>query len=178
MSDESCGLGTARWTCDESGGSVHRSQKPWMQSTSRAAGETCHSVRSDKVASKIGKILETLTSVCGKKKITISSGLCCSTVVVEEWFSHFLGNWNVLTTWPIQSVLTEAPFLCARKGKKGILTNCADVGPSLLENWLVSREVCQWNISSQQESVHTCDPPDVEEATAFPSDSRVETRTP
>ena len=22
-------------------------------------------------------------------------------------------NWNVLTTWPIQSVLTEAPFLCS-----------------------------------------------------------------
>ena len=43
------------------------------------------------------------------------------------------------------------------------------VGPSLLASWLVSREVCQWNISSQQESVHTCDPPDVEEATAFPS---------
>ena len=25
-----------------------------------------------------------------------------------------------------QSVLTEAPFLCARAGRRGLLTNCAD----------------------------------------------------
>ena len=35
-------------------------------------------------------------------------------------------TWNVLATWPMQSVLTEAPFLCAREGRKGILANCAD----------------------------------------------------
>ena len=35
-------------------------------------------------------------------------------------------NWHALTTWPIQSVLNGAPFLCAREGKKGILTNCVD----------------------------------------------------
>ena len=37
-------------------------------------------------------------------------------------FLTFPWNWNVLTTWPIQSVINEAPFLCAREGKKGILT--------------------------------------------------------
>ena len=41
-------------------------------------------------------------------------------------FLTFPWKWNVLTTWPIQSVISEAPFLCAREGKKGILTNCAD----------------------------------------------------
>ena len=41
-------------------------------------------------------------------------------------FLTFPWDWNVLTTWPIQSVINEAPFLCAREGKKGILTNCAD----------------------------------------------------
>ena len=41
-------------------------------------------------------------------------------------FLTFPWNWNVLTTWPIQSVLTEAPFLCAREGKTGFLTNCVD----------------------------------------------------
>ena len=35
-------------------------------------------------------------------------------------------NWNVLTTWPIQSVIDEAPLFCAREGRKRILTNCAD----------------------------------------------------
>ena len=41
-------------------------------------------------------------------------------------FLTFPWNWNVLTTWPIQSVTNEAPFLCAREGKKRILTNCVD----------------------------------------------------
>ena len=38
----------------------------------------------------------------------------------------FPWTWDVLATWPIQSVLTEAPFLCPREGRKGILTKCAD----------------------------------------------------
>ena len=38
----------------------------------------------------------------------------------------FPWSWNVLATWPIQSVLTESPFLCARERTKGIVTNCAD----------------------------------------------------
>ena len=137
MSDESCGLGTDWWTCDESRGSVHSCQRSWMQSTS-----------------------------CATRQRT----------------------WNVLTTWPIQSALTEAPFLCAREGKTGMLTNCADttrlVGrsrcfksgncqrlvQSSLVNLFVSHEVCLWNISIQDHSVHSCDPPDVDEATAFPSE--------
>ena len=41
-------------------------------------------------------------------------------------FLTFPWTWNMLTTWPIQSVLNEAPFLCAREGNKGILTNCVD----------------------------------------------------
>ena len=36
-------------------------------------------------------------------------------------------TWNVLGTWPILSVLTEAPFfLCAREKWKRILNHCAD----------------------------------------------------
>ena len=94
----------------------------------------------------------------------------------------------MLTTWPIQSVLTKAPFLCARKGEKGILTNCADtvclVGRSrccqspisqrlvqfFIANLFVSHAMCLWNVSIQEDSAHSCDPPDVEEATAVPSE--------
>ena len=72
----------------------------------------------------------------------------------------FHWNWNVLTTWPIQVVLTEAPSLCAREGKKRILTTCADTArlvgrsrccqspisqrlvQSSLTNLFVSHEVC------------------------------------
>ena len=96
--------------------------------------------------------------------------------------------WNVLTTWPIQSVLAEASFLCAREGKKRILANRADTASpvgrsrccqspisqrlvqSSLANMFVSHEVCLWNISLQADSVHNCDPPNVKEATAFPSE--------
>ena len=35
---------------------------------------------------------------------------------------------------------------------------------------MVSHEVCLWNVSIQDDSAHSCDPPDVEEATAFPSE--------
>ena len=48
-----CGLGTARWTRDESGGSVYSCQRSRMQSTSCATEQTCQSVGSNKVASKI-----------------------------------------------------------------------------------------------------------------------------
>ena len=103
-------------------------------------------------------------------------------VVAHPW------NWNVLTTWPIQSVLTEAPFVCARQRKKGILTNCADTArlvgrsrccqspisqslvQSSLANLFVSHEECLWNVSVQEDSVDSCDPPDVEEATALSSE--------
>ena len=82
----------------------------------------------------------------------------------------------------------RCPFWCARKGKKRILTNCADTArlvgrsrccqspitqrlvQSSLANLLKSREMCLWNISIQEDSAHTCDPPDVEETTSFPSE--------
>ena len=87
----------------------------------------------------------------------------------------------MLTTWPIQ-----APLVCAREGKKGILTNCADTArlvgrsrcckslvsrrlvQSSLTNLFVSHEVCLWNVSSQEDLVYSCNPD--EEATAFPSE--------
>ena len=46
-------------------------------------------------------------------------------ISIDVMFLTFPWNWNVLTTWPIQSVLTEAPFLCARESKnpdKNVLT--------------------------------------------------------
>ena len=101
-------------------------------------------------------------------------------------FQTFPWNWNVLTTWPKQSVISEALFLCARDGKKGILTNCVDTAclvgrsrcckslvsqrlvQSSLANLFVSHEVCLWNVSIQEDSVRSCNPLDEEEATAFP----------
>ena len=59
-------------------------------------------------------------------------------------FLTFPWTWNVLTTWPIQSVLNEAPFLCAREGKKGILTNCVDTAR------LVGRSRCCKSLVSQR----------------------------
>ena len=103
-------------------------------------------------------------------------------------FLMFPWNWNVLTTWPNQSVIHEAPFGCAREGKKGILTNCADTArlvgwsrcckslmsrrlvQSSVANLFVSHEVCLWNVSIQEDSVHSCDPLDGGEATVFPSE--------
>ena len=41
---------------------------------------------------------------------------------------------------------------------------------SSLANLFVSHEVCLWNVSIQEDPVHSCDPLDDEEATAFPSD--------
>ena len=91
-------------------------------------------------------------------------------------FLTFPWNWNVLTTWPLQSALTEAPFLCARERKTGILTNCVDTArlvdrsrcckslvsqrlvQSSLANLFVSHEVCLWNVSIQEDSVRSCHP--------------------
>ena len=102
-------------------------------------------------------------------------------------FLTFLWNWNVLMTWPIQSVVGEALILCAREGKKGIRTNCADTArlvgrsrccksfmsqllvQSSLTNLFVSHEVCLWNDSNQENLVHSCNLLD-EETTVFPSE--------
>ena len=67
-------------------------------------------------------------------------------------FLTFPWDWNVLTTWPIQSVINEAPFLCAREGKKGILTNCADTS----FGWSVS--LLQVSRVSTSGAVLTCKP--------------------
>ena len=100
LSDESCGLGTAWWICDESGGAVHSGQRPWMQSTSRATGQTCHSLRSNQVASKIGRIRETPPLwrwSWGPKShdlfwLMLQIWHLTSTDVVEECFGHVLGT--------------------------------------------------------------------------------------
>ena len=81
-------------------------------------------------------------------------------------FLTFPWKWNVLTTWPIQSVISEAPFLFARERRRGILTNCVDtarlvgrsrcckslmsqrVVQSSLANLFVSLEVCLWSAVS------------------------------
>ena len=106
----------------------------------------------------------------------------------------FPWHWNVLTIWPIQSVINEAPLLCAREGKKGILTNCADTArlvdrsrcckslvsrrlvQSSLANMFVSHEVSLWNVSNQKDSVRSCDLLDDEVTTAFPSEEDEATR--
>ena len=41
---------------------------------------------------------------------------------------------------------------------------------SSLVKVFAAHEVCLWNISIQEDSVPNCDPPDVEEATVFPSE--------
>ena len=94
-------------------------------------------------------------------------------------FLTFPWKWNVLTTWPIQSVISEAPFLFARERKRGILTNCVDtarlVGRSRCCKSLMSQrlvhEVYLWNVSIQEDSVYSCYTIDDEEATAFPSEA-------
>ena len=85
-------------------------------------------------------------------------------------------------------MINEAPLLCAREGKKGILTNCADTArlvgrsrcckslvsrrlvQSSLANLFVSHEVCLWNVAIHEDSVRKCDPLDGEEVTACPSE--------
>ena len=59
-------------------------------------------------------------------------------------FLTFPWKWNVLTTWPIQSVISEAPFLFARERKRGILTNCVDTAR------LVGRSRCCKSLMSQR----------------------------
>ena len=108
-------------------------------------------------------------------------------------FLTFPWKWNVLTTWPIQSVISEAPFLFARERRRGaILTNCVDTArcfgwsislvqvphvstreyevQSSLANLSVSTwpEVCVWSASVQEDSVDSCDSPDPDRGTAFP----------
>ena len=105
----------------------------WIRNTSCTTTQTCNSVRSSEVASKVGSVLETDHSRVGRaeQEITISFGVCfrlCSDKHRRgrRVFLTFPWTWNVLTTWPIQSVISEALFLCVREVKKGILTNCAD----------------------------------------------------
>ena len=104
-------------------------------------------------------------------------------------FLTFPWKWNVLTTWPIQSVINEAPFLFAREKKRGILTKCVDTArligrsrccmslisqrlvQSSLANMFVSHEVYLWNVSIQEDSVCSCYLIDDQEATAFPSEA-------
>ena len=79
-----------------------------------------------------------------------------STVVVEELCS------------------LKLPFLCAREGNKGILTNCADtsrVVASLpfLNVWCSPQSSVEH--FNQEDSAHSCDPSDVEEAPSFPSEA-------
>ena len=110
-------------------------QTSWKQNTSRATTQTCNSVRSSEVATK-AKLEEswrpvTLAMIVQNKKS--QSLLAYVTDLARDLhrrggrvFLTFPWNLNVLTTWPIQSVKCEAPFLSAREGKKGILTNCVD----------------------------------------------------
>ena len=104
-------------------------------------------------------------------------------------FLTFPWKWNVLTTWPIQSVISDAPFLFARERKRSILTNCVDTArligrsrcckslmsqrlvQSSLANMFVAHEVYLWNVSIQEDSVDSCSPLDDEEATSFPSEA-------
>ena len=79
------------------------------------------------------------------------------------------------------------------KGRKKFLTNCVDTArlvrrsrcckslvsqrrQSTLANLFVSHGVCLWNVSIQEDSVNSCDPPDNEEATACPSEEDKEMR--
>ena len=113
-----------------------------------------------------------------EQEITISSGVCCrfGSGSASSWWKSILTfpwNWNVLTTWPIESEINEAALFCAREGKKGILTNCAGTArlvgrsrccksllsrllvQSSLANLFVSHEVCLWNVSIQEDSVYS-----------------------
>ena len=75
-------------------------------------------------------------------------------------FLTFPWNWKVLTTCPTQSVINEAPLVCAREGKKGILTNCADtarlVGRSRCCKSLVSRRLVQSSLANLFLSHEVC----------------------
>ena len=102
--------------CDESRGSAHCCQRSWWQGTSCATGPTCHSLRSNKVASKIGRTLETHHFSVGHVEKS-RSHVASVADLDRDQHRHggrvvvtFPWTWHVLATWPIQSVLTEAPF--------------------------------------------------------------------
>ena len=59
------------------------------------------SVRLSEVASKAGRVLETDYSRVGRAEQSL---LAYVADLAFPW------KWNVLTTWPIQSVISEAPF--------------------------------------------------------------------
>ena len=90
-----------------------------MQDTPRATELTCHCVRPNDVASKTGRVVATLTLVVQDRK-SQSLLVYVADLARDQHrrggrvFLTFLWNWNVLMTWPIQSVLNEAPFFCAR----------------------------------------------------------------
>ena len=147
--------------------SGHSCQTSWIQNTLCTTTQTCKSVRSSEVASKAGRVLETDHSRVDRagQEISIPSGVCCrlGSGSASSWWKS-IWNWNVLTTWPIPSVINEAPLLCAREGKKGILTNNPDTArlvgrsrcckslmsrrlvQSALANLFVSHEVSLWNV--------------------------------
>ena len=91
-----------------------------VQRTSSATGQTCHSLRSNKVRWSCGKIKSRslLAHVADLARDQHRGG--GRVVLAFPW------TWNMLTTWRIQSVHTEAPFLCAREVRKEILSKCAD----------------------------------------------------
>ena len=64
--------------------------------------------------------------------------------------------WTPLV-WLVDVVVASLPFLNR-------------LVQSSLANLFVSHEVCLWHASIQEDSVRSCDPPDVGEATAFPSE--------
>ena len=133
MKDESHGAGTAWWVCDESGGSVHNCKKRGCKS---------RHVRKDRLATvsdrtrwrvKLDKSWRptTLAVVIWNKKSRSLLAYVADLARDQHRrggrvFMTFPWNSNVLTTWPIQSLLAEAPFLCIRERKKRFLTNCAD----------------------------------------------------
>ena len=68
------------------GGHVTNPEDPYTvvrdrggNSTARATGRTCHSLRPNRVASKVGRILETHHFVAGQAewKVTVPSAICC-----------------------------------------------------------------------------------------------------
>ena len=87
----------AWWPDDESKGPEHSCQTSWIQNTSRTTTQTCNSVRSSKVASKAGRVLETDDSR-GDRAADLARDQHRRGGRV---FLTFPWNWNVLTTWPI-----------------------------------------------------------------------------
>ena len=58
-------------------------------------------------------------------------------------------TWKVMTTWPIQSVISEAPLVFAREKKRGILTNTARlIGQSRCCKSLMSHRLVQSSLAN------------------------------